>query len=154
MPRKRRPWRWKVTPEGCWVCTSHKPNKHGLLNANVYRDGKWTGTTHPRLMFELRFGPVQPRVMVIHVCGNSLCMRPEHLKAQGKKCPGCGIWKRLDDENFYVEPQRPGGYSATCKECKRERNRRYWKETYYPAHREEQKAAVTRRRKDKAQGPE
>lgn len=69
-----------------------------------------------------------------------------------KHCPACKTDK--DESAFYAEPGRPGGRSSTCKDCKRASNARYWRETYYPAHRQEQKDAVVKRRRDlKKQAP-
>ncbi len=51
-----------------------------------------------------------------------------------KYCPGCKADK--PDQDFYTEPRQSGGLSSYCKACKRLRNSRYWKEVYYPAHRE------------------
>lgn len=64
-----------------------------------------------------------------------------------KRCPGCDADRPTGE--FYAEPGRPGGLSGLCKECKRAQNRRYWKEDYYPAHKERQIAAVVARRREK-----
>jgi hypothetical protein len=68
-----------------------------------------------------------------------------------KHCKACD--RDLPEEAFYLEPKRPGGLSGQCKECKRARMRRHWKESYYPAHREELIAAVLTRRKAQKPSP-
>ncbi len=67
-----------------------------------------------------------------------------------KYCPGCKL-DRPEGE-FYPEPKRRGGgLSSECKDCRRGRMRRYWRDVYYPAHREAQIAAVQERRRERRQ---
>lgn len=64
-----------------------------------------------------------------------------------KYCPNCQRDRPLDE--YYVEKgRRGGGLSSTCKECARERKRRYFRERYYPDHKTEIIAGVLRRRKE------
>jgi len=66
-----------------------------------------------------------------------------------RRCPGYANQPPhdLSKSEFYSEPKRKGGgLSLYCKSCKRARNRKYFKERYYPEHREQLIEAVQRRR--------
>lgn len=68
--------RWKVDSTGCWVCTSHKPNRDGYYE--VTRCGKHQ-LIH-RLVHELFSGkPLTSEMVVRHTCDNPMCINPDHL---------------------------------------------------------------------------
>lgn len=76
------PWSWEVTPEdrfwqkvektqSCWVWTGSRDRKgYGK------RDG---GLAH-RFAYELANGPIRDGAMVDHICHNTSCVRPSHLR--------------------------------------------------------------------------
>jgi hypothetical protein len=72
-------WRIKVDfieENGCFICTSHKRDKHGYLH--VTRNGKHY-LLH-RYIYEQCFGIVSSDLVVRHKCDNPTCINPEHLE--------------------------------------------------------------------------
>lgn len=70
------------------------------------------------------------------------------IKVAGLKyCPSCKTDKPEGD--FQRDGTRKDGLSSNCKECKNERNRKNWKEHYYPAHKDALITAVQKRRQAK-----
>lgn len=72
---KARSIKYSVTDNGCWVCTSHKPNSSGY-------PVKAIGGKHfyiHRLMYEKYKGKIKSEVLR-HTCDNTLCINPAHLK--------------------------------------------------------------------------
>jgi protein-arginine kinase activator protein McsA len=68
-----------------------------------------------------------------------------------KKCYACQQEKA--EVHFYKDRTRPDKLSSRCKECDSAKTKHYWRETYYPEHREEQKAAVVKRRRERKSDP-
>ena len=73
-------------------------------------------------------------------------------KAVKLVCPGYQVEPhevRLQD--FYKDAnRRGGGHSRLCKECHKARGREYFKNTYYPEHKEALIEAVIERRENTA----
>lgn len=70
-------------------------------------------------------------------------------------CPGFGREPHSAPESEFYWNMNGGRIrrSHQCKECSKSRKREYWRETYYPAHREAQIEATIRNRKARAQKP-
>ena len=67
MPNYGKPISWKIDENGCWICTSHKPSSAGYPQTNK-------GPIH-------RLIKPPPKGMVTrHLCGNRLCINPNHLE--------------------------------------------------------------------------
>jgi len=72
---------WKHVAKGavCWEWTAYAVNGTGVMG--VRRDnGKFSPRTVNRIAYELQHGPISDGTQVIHNCGNSLCVRGEHLQ--------------------------------------------------------------------------
>lgn len=68
--------RFDKNEEGCHVCVSHSPGSHGYPEKRI---GGKLYLMH-RLVYELRFGPIQEGLQVHHRCENKLCANPQHLE--------------------------------------------------------------------------
>jgi hypothetical protein len=67
---------YKISDNGCWICTSHKPNQKGYID--ICRDGRRT-KLH-RYMLEKELGIVIDRhLVVMHQCDTPSCINPSHL---------------------------------------------------------------------------
>ncbi len=71
-------WEKVSKGDGCWEWT-------GSLNNGGYGDfhlgGGGRHTLAHRLAWELAHGPIPDGVIVMHLCDNPCCVRPDHLKA-------------------------------------------------------------------------
>lgn len=63
-----------------------------------------------------------------------------------KPCPNCGSVQPLTD--YYHDCTRPDGLSRLCKACDRERKGAYFRERYYPRHRDALKEAAMERQRE------
>ncbi|QDV53725.1 HNH endonuclease signature motif containing protein [Gimesia fumaroli] len=66
---------YEIDENGCWVCTSHLPNKKGYayITINGQRDG-----AH-RHSFRIHNGEIAKGQVVRHTCDVRLCVNPSHL---------------------------------------------------------------------------
>lgn len=65
-----------IDENGCFVCTSHKPNKDGYRQLKI--EGK-TQLMH-RVIYTETFGTIPDGYVVRHKCDNPHCINPEHLE--------------------------------------------------------------------------
>jgi hypothetical protein len=66
---------WELNSNGCWVCVSHKGNRHG--RCQIKQNRKSILISH--LYWEECFGPIPPGMNILHKCDNPRCINPEHL---------------------------------------------------------------------------
>lgn len=70
-------------PRACWVWTGkvRSGGSHTYPHVNVYRNGQHRTVKAHRLMMEEVLGrPLAPGVEVDHLCHNTLCINPDHLR--------------------------------------------------------------------------
>lgn len=70
-------------PRACWVWTGkvRAGGSHAYPHINVWRDGSHkTLKAHRVMMEEVLDRPLGPWVEVDHLCHNTLCVNPDHLR--------------------------------------------------------------------------
>lgn len=68
--------KYVVDPNGCWICTSHKPDKAGYFVLSV--NGR--DTKMHRFMYEKNIGPIPEGLLLRHKCDVPGCINPDHLE--------------------------------------------------------------------------
>jgi HNH endonuclease len=66
---------YKVSENGCHICTSHKANSYGYFQISI--NGKQV-LIH-RFIYEEKFGTIKPGNIIRHTCDNPNCINPDHL---------------------------------------------------------------------------
>lgn len=72
---RRKEITWKINENGCWICTSHKPNSSGY--PGIRRNG--LNLKVHRYMYEKYNGKIPKELHVLHKCDTPMCINPEHL---------------------------------------------------------------------------
>lgn len=66
----------RVDPDGCWAWT-------GAMFCKGYGNFRWStdrNVSAHRAMYEVLYGPIPGRLVVMHLCDNPPCCRPDHLR--------------------------------------------------------------------------
>lgn len=66
---------WEVNENGCWVCTSHKPNTWGYPQCRI--NYKFKMISH--IMYEKYKSEIPQGMHMLHTCDNPICINPDHL---------------------------------------------------------------------------
>jgi hypothetical protein len=68
----------RVTPDGCHLCFSHKPDNFGYVHIRIGgRHGK-NEKVH-RVAYRLQKGEIPDGMVVRHTCDQPSCLNPDHL---------------------------------------------------------------------------
>lgn len=74
--------------KACWNWTSYK-NQYGY---GILKFNKNTWLAH-RFSYEIHYGEIPPKMLVMHICDNRKCVNPDHLKV------GTYLDNNLDTKN-------------------------------------------------------
>lgn len=69
-----------INPSGCFVVTSHKPQKGGYIQIHRQRNNKIKVIRLHRYVYEKISGPIPEGMLVKHNCDNPTCINPKHLE--------------------------------------------------------------------------
>lgn len=115
-------------PNGCWVWQGAVANSYGIMNAGS-RKGR--AYVH-RVSHELFIGPIPDGLHIDHLCGNRLCVNPEHLEAVTQRVNNFRTRREtcINGHPFTGENVRLNASSGQrlCVTCTRERARAKWPE--------------------------
>ena len=124
----------KPSEDECWIWTGYlNPKGYGRAPAGKVSDKAKSILTH-RAMYELYVGQIPLDLTIDHLCRNTACGNPKHLRiltvSENSKGNGwarkthCPQGHEYTDENTYYYKQSNGGSKRNCKTCKRESGRR------------------------------
>jgi HNH endonuclease len=79
----------EMSDDGCWLWLAGTKNgRYGVftVNESTYWRARGTGSAHREMMahryaYEALVGPIPEDHDIDHLCGNSLCVNPDHLEA-------------------------------------------------------------------------
>lgn len=77
IPPQKKELKWDVLENGCWICTSHKPNSKGYPRININNKRIYIH----RYMYKKYKGEIPEKYDVCHKCDTPMCINPEHLFA-------------------------------------------------------------------------
>ena len=112
-----------VADIGCWYWQGAVSGSYGNFRGE---------TTAHRFAYEDRVGPIPEDLHIDHLCGNRLCVRPDHLEAvtqaennrrAARPHSSCHRGHPFTSENVYVNSQG----NRMCRTCSSARNRRYYR---------------------------
>ena len=136
-------WAKVQKTDGCWLWSGAK-NSAGYGVATDYRPGRRQSLAH-RMSYELALGAIPAGLTIDHLCRNTICVRPSHLRActmrENLLSPGsrtfqaknaakthCVHGHQYTPENTYTRLGRTGLPCRDCRTCHKvraiERNRR------------------------------
>ena len=128
----------KAVKNKCWIWPG-STSTAGYGQIVVRREGKVFHIAAHRTVWEAAYGPIPPKMEVMHRCDNPPCIRPGHLRlgthlenmqdmyAKGRRIAHntlkthCKHGHQFTVDNTYV---RPDGHRA-CKNCQNRANKGY-----------------------------
>lgn len=120
----------KINPCDCEVWDKSTKSRHGKSRYPYINKGEKTLSAR-RFFYEHTVGEIlDDDILVITLCGNTLCVNPEHLELKFRsRGQTCGNGHRLTEENVIIE--KTG--RRVCKECRKKRQRAAYqkKREYY-----------------------
>ena len=117
-----------LDPAACWVWQGSR-SRHGY--GRIMRFGKMQHAH--RMVWDLLVGPIDPGLVIDHLCRNKACVNPEHLEpvtnevnvmrgegptARNARKTHCPQGHPYDETNTYVHKN---GRGRSCRECARTR---------------------------------
>ena len=82
-PIEERFWRYVEKTDGCWNWLAVK-NKQGYGLIGLGGAGTSKKLAH-RLSYEMHQGPIPENMVLMHICDNPACVRPDHLRPGTQK---------------------------------------------------------------------
>lgn len=70
---------WTVSETGCWEWNGRRDNTPKSSYARVDDENSFPVLAH-RVAYEKWVGPLDPERVLLHLCDNTVCIRPDHLR--------------------------------------------------------------------------
>ena len=129
----------KPSEDECWVWTGYlRPDGYGKAHAGKI-DGKYKLIRTHRAMYELYVGQIPLDLTIDHLCRNTACGNPKHLRiltvSENSKDGGnarkthCPHGHEYTDENTYYYKRKNNWLGRHCRVCLKESKRRYLAKT-------------------------
>lgn len=126
---------YEISPKKCWEVTNFKPGDKGYFLIRFAEGRKYLH----RLSYQTFKGELIKKLLVRHLCNNSLCINPEHLE-QGTDLDNnrdtiksgnyikdvCKNGHDLTEHDAFrlAKPRREGHSNyRVCRKCEKERNK-------------------------------
>lgn len=123
-PLRERFYRRVKKTETCWLWTGGKGGTATTQYGVMIVDWRGPRTSSHRVAWLLERGPIPEGHVVDHLCGNTLCVNPEHLepvtpqenrRRQSERKTRCKRGHRLSGANLYLD----GRGNRGCLTCRR-----------------------------------
>ena len=125
----------KPSEDECWIWTGYlNPKGYGRAPAGKVSDKAKSILTH-RAMYELYVGQIPLDLTIDHLCRNTACGNPKHLRiltvSENSKGNGwarkthCPQGHEYTDENTYYYKRKNNWLGRHCRVCLKESKRRY-----------------------------
>lgn len=127
LTREERFWRRVEKSDGCWRWAGGRGGKASIYGIFTYAG---VHTSAHRVAYELLIRPIPTGLVLDHLCGDTLCVNPEHVEpvtaaenrrrqaARVTHCRRAG--HPLSGENLYIDGKGQRG----CRAC---RDSYYWR---------------------------
>jgi hypothetical protein len=123
----------RPAPDECWEWLAWKDRAgYGRLTYTTATGERKTGALAHRAAYEILVGPIPDGMTVDHVCFNTSCVNPDHLRPLSRAenarrqrsaaATHCAHGHRFTPENTY---RQPGTTRRQCRKCTADRQRRY-----------------------------
>ena len=100
---------WQENENGCWNCTSHKPNTWGYPQHRIGYKFKMISHT----MYEQKYNKIPEGFQALHKCDNPSCINPDHIflgthkdnmrdKVEKGRQGKCGRKKQFKEEGYVI----------------------------------------------------
>ena len=116
----------EIPEMGCWVWTAFRDkNGYGKFNVN-----KRSRMAH-RISYEAKFGPIPDGLVIDHLCRETSCVNPDHLRAvttrenlmaEGSRAPA-KLQAERDNCERCGSAYSDLGYQRACRKCRTARDR-------------------------------
>jgi hypothetical protein len=127
--------------DACWLWTGSRAGRGKRTSKARYGHMAFHGRSvgAHRIAYALLVGPLLDGMEIDHLCGNTLCVRPDHLEqvtgaenarrsgpTRGRMASGvCRLGHPIQGRNLLIvrRSDRPGGIRKVCRECQNARYR-------------------------------
>jgi hypothetical protein len=91
---------WTVSETGCWEWNGRRDNTPKSTYGRVDNEAQFPVLAH-RVAYEKWVGPLDSELVLLHLCDNTICINPEHLRPgtqaenlEDMKAKGRAYWQK------------------------------------------------------------